>query len=91
MSSTKFLALCRAERIYRDLEEPKLEAGVLEAQAALLLASIGDPGVGDASGVPSGRRSPAHAADAWLRAADSERKTCTRSVQVCSSWPTTAV
>jgi hypothetical protein len=66
----RYLALCRAERLYRDLAEPKLEAGVLEKQASLVLAAIGDPEVGDGTGVPKGRRTPAHAADAWLRAAE---------------------
>jgi hypothetical protein len=69
-SSARFSALCRAERLYRELGEPKLEAKVLEMQASLLLAAIGDPTVGDAAGVPQSRRGPAHAADAWLRAAE---------------------
>jgi cellulose synthase operon protein C len=69
-SPAKFLALHRAERLYRELGEPKLEAAVLEQQAGLVLAAIADPSVGDGAGVPSGRRAPAHAADAWLRAAE---------------------
>jgi hypothetical protein len=73
-SPIRFLALCRAERLYRELDEPKLEASALETQAALVLAAIGDPVVGDGAGVPAGRRSPAHAADAWLRAAEAHRR-----------------
>jgi tetratricopeptide (TPR) repeat protein len=73
-SSARFLALRRAERFYRENDEPKLEANVLETQAGLVLSAIGDPALGDEAGVPSGRRSPAHAADAWLRAAEAHRR-----------------
>lgn len=46
----------------------------LEAQAALLLRGAADPATADALGVPKHNRTPAHAADAWLRAADAHRR-----------------
>jgi hypothetical protein len=73
-SPARFSALGRAERALHELSEWKREAEVLETQAQVLLASFAEPDVGDAAGVPSGRRSPAHAADAWLRAAEAHRR-----------------
>jgi hypothetical protein len=73
-SSARFLALLRAERLYHEHALPALEAGVLEIQAALVLAAIGDPAAGDAAGLPLDRRTPAHAADAWLRASEAHRR-----------------
>jgi cellulose synthase operon protein C len=72
---TKYLALCRADRLGRALGDASLEARCLEAQAALILEAIADAAQGDASGVPLGRRTKAHAADAWLRAAEVHRRT----------------
>jgi hypothetical protein len=72
---TKYLALCRADRLSRTLGDGALEARCLEAQAALILEALEDPAQGDASGVPTGRRTRAHAADAWLRAAEVHRRT----------------
>lgn len=72
---TKYLAVCRAERLARTLEDSALEARSLEAQAALVLEALADPAQGNASGVPNGRRTRAQAADAWLRAAEVHRRT----------------
>jgi hypothetical protein len=72
-SRAKYLSLCRAERIARTIEDRGLEARSLEAQAALVLEAIADTDRGDAAGVPSIRRSKAHAADAWLRASEAHR------------------
>ncbi|HEY3497799.1 MAG TPA: hypothetical protein VGK73_24040, partial [Polyangiaceae bacterium] len=71
---TKYLALCRAARLARTLGDAGFEARCLEAQAALVLEALGDSAQGDASGVPAGRRTKAHAADAWLRAAEVHRR-----------------
>jgi hypothetical protein len=72
-SRAKFLALCRAERVARTIADRVLEARSLEAQAALVLECIADASRGDAAGLPALRRTKAHAADAWLRAAEAYR------------------
>jgi hypothetical protein len=72
-SRAKYLGLCRAERVARTIADRALEARSLEAQAALVLESLEDGGRGDAAGVPLLRRTKAHAADAWLRAAEVHR------------------
>ncbi|MBK7586372.1 MAG: tetratricopeptide repeat protein [Myxococcales bacterium] len=46
----------------------------LESQAALLLRAESDAATGDSLGVPQHSRTAAHAADAWLRAADAHRR-----------------
>ncbi|HVS11137.1 MAG TPA: hypothetical protein VMS76_14805, partial [Planctomycetota bacterium] len=73
-SPATFLALRRGERLARTLEDLPLEARFLEAQAALLLAAVKDADRGTATGVPLDRRTKAHAADAWLRAAEAHRR-----------------
>jgi hypothetical protein len=73
-SRSKYLALCRAERLARSLSDATLEARCLEAQAALVLEATADSLVGESVGVPTGRRTKAHAADAWLRAAEAHRR-----------------
>ncbi len=72
-SRAKYASLCRAERIARTIGDQSLEARSLEAQATLVLEAIADGERGDAAGVPALRRTKAHAADAWLRAADVHR------------------
>jgi hypothetical protein len=73
-SPATFLALLRGERLARALESLPLEARFLEAQASLLLAAAKDAPRGDTTGVPRDRRTPAHAADAWLRASEAHRR-----------------
>lgn len=70
----KFIALRRLEAEARDKGETELEADALEAQAALVMEGLANPSIGDAFGVPRGCRSPAHAADAWRRAAEARRR-----------------
>jgi cellulose synthase operon protein C len=72
-SRAKYAGLCRAERLARSVGDRALEARSLEAQAAAVLEAIADGTRGDASGVPVRRRTKAHVADAWLRAADVHR------------------
>src|SRR5262249_7842380 len=72
-SRAKYAALCRAERVARGIGDRALEARTLEGQAAAVLEATTDGARGDASGVPLRRRTKAHAADAWLRAADVHR------------------
>ena len=68
-SGAKYLALCRAERVAKTIGDRSLAARSLEGQATLVLEAIADPARGDAAGLPIHRRTKAHAADAWLRAA----------------------
>jgi hypothetical protein len=72
-SRAKYLSLCRAERVARNVADRSLEARSLEAQATLVLEAMAEPERGDAAGVPVLRRTKAHAADAWLRAAEVHR------------------
>lgn len=48
-------------------------AAAAEAQATMLYEALANPERGDALGVPRWMRRPAHAIDAWLRAADAHR------------------
>ena len=48
-------------------------ARALEAQARLILAALDSAETGDVAGVPHWRRTRAHAADAWMRAAEALR------------------
>jgi hypothetical protein len=73
-SRATFLALLRAEQMAKTLGDVPLQARFLEAQAELLLAAAKEGEKGDAAGVPRDRRTLAHAADAWLRAADAHRQ-----------------
>jgi cellulose synthase operon protein C len=73
-SPATFLALLRAEGLAKTLNDVPLQARFLEAQASLAFAAVKDAEKGDATGVPRDRRTPAHAADAWLRAADAHRR-----------------
>jgi len=73
-SKATFHCLRRGERLAHGLQDHALEARYLEAQAALVLAATRDPAKGEAAGVPVRRRSVAHAADAWLRAAEAHRR-----------------
>jgi len=72
-SRAKYACLCRAERVARVVADRALEARSLEGQAAAILEAIADGTRGDAAGVPLRRRTKAHAADAWLRAAEVHR------------------
>jgi len=72
-SRAKYLALCRAEVVARTMSDRALEGRTLEAQAALILEALEDPARGEAAGLPARRRTKAHAADAWLRAAETHR------------------
>jgi hypothetical protein len=74
-SGAKYLALCRAERVARTAGDTALEARCLEAQAGLVLEAMSDNARGDAASVPLQCRTKAHAADAWLRAAEVHRRT----------------
>jgi cellulose synthase operon protein C len=73
-STATFLALLRGEALAKTLEDWGLQARFLEAQGALLFAATNDAQKGDAAGVPLDRRNAAHAADAWLRAAEAQRR-----------------
>lgn len=73
-SPATFLALLRGERLAKTLDDLPMQARFLEAQASLLLDASRDAAKGDAAGVPRDRRTPAHAADAWLRAAEAHRQ-----------------
>ena len=70
----KFVALRKLESEARNKGDSELEADALEAQAALVMEALANPSIGDAFGVPRGVRSPAHAADAWRRAAEARRR-----------------
>lgn len=69
-----FAALILTEQLAHKSEHPEREARALEAQAALILETLADPTHGDTLGVPQASRTPASAADAWLRAADAHRR-----------------
>ncbi|MBI3203586.1 MAG: hypothetical protein HYZ29_18755 [Myxococcales bacterium] len=69
-----FSALAALETVGRRAERFDVVARALEAQAALLSRGASDPDTADALGVPRHARTSAHAADAWLRAADAHRR-----------------
>ncbi|MCC6666423.1 MAG: hypothetical protein IT375_21905 [Polyangiaceae bacterium] len=69
-----FTALVALETVGRRAERFDVVARALEAQAALLLRGASDADTADALGVPRHARTAAHAADAWLRAADAHRR-----------------
>ncbi|MEZ4227790.1 MAG: hypothetical protein R3B89_01420 [Polyangiaceae bacterium] len=69
-----FRALLELERCARAVERPELAARALEAQATLILSAMESPEAGVALGIPEHRRTPTHAADAWLRAAEALRQ-----------------
>ncbi len=73
-SEVTFLALLALEELGRREERIDVTARALEAQAALIQRSLDDDSTASALGIPRYRRTPAAAADAWLRAAESQRQ-----------------
>jgi hypothetical protein len=73
-SEATFLAWAALEELGRVEERDDVLARSLEGQAELLLQATEDPVQGDALGVPHYRRNTAFIADAWLRAAEAERR-----------------
>ncbi len=69
-----FASLLALEDLGKRSGREELIARSLEAQAALSIRSVQDASVGDALGVPRYRRSPAQAADAFLRAGEAHRR-----------------
>ena len=69
-----FTALHALEGIGKRAGRFDVLARALETQAALLLRSSTDSETADQLGVPLHARTTAHAADAWLRAADAHRR-----------------
>jgi len=75
LESTVSYAVSRAlERLGSRADRPDVVGEALEAQARFVRDAVRDPAAGDARGVPSTRRSLAEAADAWLRAAELNRR-----------------
>jgi cellulose synthase operon protein C len=72
-SRARFLVLLALEDLGRRAERPDVLARALDSQAKLIVESMANADAGDALGVPRYRRSAAHAADAWVRAADVQR------------------
>ncbi len=72
--ASTFSALMSLEEAGRRSEQQEVVARALEAQAALILRAIDDESTAKAFGIPAFRRSAAHAADAWLRAAEAHRR-----------------
>lgn len=69
-----FAALRALEIAGKRAERFDVVARSLEAQAALLLRGASDGTIADTLGVPRHACTAAHAADAWLRAADAHRR-----------------
>ncbi len=72
-SEATYLALSTLEELARSLGRHEVVAQALEARATLISRAIEDASAGDALGVPMGTRTPAHAAEALLRASDAHR------------------
>lgn len=73
-SAATFASLSALEAAGRKAERFDVVARALESKAALLLRSVGDSATADALGVPAWVRNEAHAVDAWLAAADAQRR-----------------
>ncbi len=69
-----FRALQTLERVAASADREDVLAQALEARAALLLRATSDAPTGDAFGVPRRARTEGHAADAFLRAAETHRR-----------------
>jgi tetratricopeptide (TPR) repeat protein len=72
-SEGTYLGLGNLEEVGRALGRHDVVAQALEARATLITRSIEDNGAGDSLGVPLAIRTPAHAAEALLRASDAHR------------------
>jgi cellulose synthase operon protein C len=73
-SSATFIAALALEELAAREERHDLSARARELQAELVMRAVDDPAAGDELGVPNHRRNPACAADAWLRAAEAQRR-----------------
>lgn len=74
-SEATFLAWSALEELARREQRDDVLARALQAQAGLLAQATEESAQGDALGVPRYRRNTAFIADAWLRAAEAERRT----------------
>ncbi len=77
-SKATYLAAMLTERVARgagDDEQKRIYAASLESIGALVAEGLATPERADALGVPHWMRTPAHLADAYLRAADAKRLT----------------
>ncbi|MCC6558174.1 MAG: hypothetical protein IT372_34950, partial [Polyangiaceae bacterium] len=70
----RFRSQLALEAIARREDNVEAMARALEGQAELLAEAIDDEARGDANGVPRYMRKPEHAADAWLRAAELQKR-----------------
>ncbi len=70
----RYLARLAQERIAVRTSDEQGAASALEGQAELITACLAAPDFAAATGVPRPLRTPAHAAAAWLRAADARRR-----------------
>ncbi|MBM4359088.1 MAG: hypothetical protein FJ096_13365, partial [Deltaproteobacteria bacterium] len=73
-SRARFRSRLAMESVARSSGALELQAVALEAQAELVVAALADEARGDRDGVPRTVRTPAYAADAWLRASELRRR-----------------